>query len=77
MGGVDREAVEHHDIEGNAGMRGNRGRDLAQQADPLRGFDQRLLAMMRADPQHQAVANAGDAGNDVEMAESDGIEASR
>ena len=37
------------------------------------GFDQRLLAMMRADPQHQAVANASDAGNDVEMAESDGI----
>ena len=72
--GIDREAVEGGDHDGDAGMGGNRLCHLFQQPDTLVCRDEPLFPVMHPHAQHQPVDQAGGAGDDVEMAVGDGIE---
>ncbi len=67
-GGVDHQIVEGHAVERGAGFRGDGGEHLAQHVEPLWRGEDRRLAGMHPDPDHQPVGEARSRARDLDMA---------
>ena len=76
-GRIDDEIVEGDDLDSAGGGGRKAGDRITQQRDPLVTGEQRLLAVMNPDADHDPVEQVRSPLDQVEMAEGDGVETPR